>query len=264
MEPEEKEKMVLEGIELSEDMLFYGSVIKLEELVSLASRCIEEIENTGNVRLIILETWLFIDFCTRELLMSGLGLNEVNLENYDLRVNLLPKSFIECIKIIKRIKEVHKVLPRDPMEKSIRLPIGFLLFMKKQYPDFFSQFLDIEQEYYKEYAPELVKKDHIEQATVVAYKGFDRTEYSRIPKAWLEAVNRIDEDWIKSVKKLNLARNYAAHSYNSEEVLKRMGYSGANAVNHLKAECLRLVKNLIGIAKAAEETMNHQANENDT
>jgi hypothetical protein len=87
----------------------------------------------------------------------------------------------------------------------------------------------------------------------VTPKGFDRVEYSRIPKGWLEAVNRIDQNWIKSVKKLNLTRNYATHSYDSEEILKRMEYSGVNAVKHLKAECLRLVQNLMGIAKAAEE-----------
>lgn len=253
MESEEKETMELEGVELSEDMLFYGSTVKHGEFASLASRCIQEVETTNNVRLMVLETWLFIDFCTRELLISGLGLNEVNLETYDLRFNLLPKNFSECIKIIERLKEVHKDLPRDPQEKSVKLPGRFLFFIKKQYPEFLSQLLGIEQEYYKQYAPELIKKDPFDPATIVIYKGSNRVEYSRIPTGWLEAVNRIDQDWIKSVNRLNLARNYAAHSYDPGEILKRMGYSGANAVKHLKEECLRLLQNLIGITKAAGE-----------
>ena len=78
-------------------------------------------------------------------------------------------------------------------------------------------------------------------------------QYSRIPKGWIKAVKRIDKDWIKGAYRLNDARNYAAHSYDSKKILQRMGYSGTSAVAHLKDECLKLLRNLIGVAKATEK-----------
>ena len=249
--------MELDGIELSEDTVFFGSADKLEELVSIASKCIEEIQSTEKARLIVLETWLFIDFCIRELLMSALGLHDVSVEGYDLRFSLLPRSFSECVKIIERLKEVHTALPRDPQEKSIRLPARFLFLLKDRHPELFSRFLEVEQEYYREHAPGLVKKESIEQPVAwvnfAATVGENRAEYSRISSGWLTAVSRIDQDWLKSVSRLNLARNFAAHSYDSEEILVRMGYSGPKAISHLREECLALLKNLIGVAKAAAD-----------
>ena len=93
MEPKDDEKMELDGIEFSEDVLFYGSSLRLKELVKLAEKCIKEVEGSINVRLIVLETWLFIDFCIRELLMSGLDLNRANTDAFDLRYHILPNSF---------------------------------------------------------------------------------------------------------------------------------------------------------------------------
>jgi len=249
--------MELDGIELSEDMLFYGSVVKLEELVSRAKRCSGEVEGSNNVRVIVLETWLFVDFCIRELLMSGLGLNGLNVDAFDLRFHLLPNSFSECIKLVERLKKTHSGLPRDPQEKAIKLPIDFFFLLKRQHSGFLDQLLDIEQEYYRKYAPELTKRDPLEEAlkldTTVTCEDPEPVEYSRIPKGWLEAVGRIDQTWIKTAYRLNEARNYAAHSYDSERILQRMGYSGADAVAHLKDECITLLWKLTGITKAMEE-----------
>ncbi len=250
MKLKDKNKMELSGIELSEEMLFYGSYFKMKELIKLAGKCIEEVKGSNNARLIILETWLFIDFCIREILMSGLNLNRVNVDACDLRLHLLPKSFRECIKLIEKLKEIHSGLLQDPQEKGVRLPLHFLFFIQKQYPDFFNQLLDIEQKYYNKYVPELVTKNYnpLEVETTPV-----KVQYSQIPKEWIRAVGRIDQTWIKSVNRLSEARNYAAHSYDSKKILRRMGYSGINAVAHLKDECLKLLRNLIGISKIIEK-----------
>lgn len=250
MEPKDDEKMKLDGIEFSEDVLFYGSPLKLKELVKLAEKCIGEVEGSNNVRLIILETWLFIDFCIRELLMSGLDLNRVNIDACDLRSQLLPISFRRCIELIEKLKKTHSGLPQDPHEKGIRIPLCLLSFIKKHYPDFYEQLRDIEEEYYTKHVPELVTKKYnqLEVETISA-----PVQYSRISKGWIKAVERIDKDWIKSANRLNDARNYAAHSYDSKNILQRMGYSGTSAVAHLKDECVKLLRNLIGVAKATEE-----------
>lgn len=253
MESEQEEIMEIEGIQLSDDMLFYGSTRKLEELIILASKHIEEIEQTDNVRLIVLETWLFVDYCIRELLMSGMELSRFNIESYDLRFKLLPKSFMECINIIVRLKEVHSDLPRDPDDKAIKLPAVFLFFIKKNYPEFFNNFLEIEQEYYRQHATELVKKDPEKIIPPLQEDNSEQVEYSRISLGWLKAVSRIDDVWVKSAKKLNEARNYAAHSYDSEQILKRMGYSGNKAIDQVKNECKGLLNKLIGITKSISD-----------
>ncbi len=41
--------------------------------------------------------------------------------------------------------------------------------------------------------------------------------------------------------------------YDSKKILQRMGYSGTSAVARLKDECVKLLHNLIGLAKVIEE-----------
>ena len=250
MEPKDDEKMELDGIEFSEDVLFYGSPFKLKELVKLAEKCIGEVEGSSNVRLIVLETWLFIDFCIRELLMSGLDLNRANIDACDLRYQLLPISFVRCIGLIEKLKKTHSGLLQDPNESAIELPIHFMFFIKKHYPNFLNQLLDIQEEYYTKYVPELVTKKYnpLEVEIIPA-----PVQYSRIPRGWIKAVERIDKDWIKSANRLNDARNYAAHSYDSKKILQRMNCSGISPVEHLKDECVKLLRNLIGVAMTTEE-----------
>ncbi len=254
--PMPEEKMELDGIELSENMLFYGAAQKLEELAFLASRCIEEVERSDNVRVIVLETWLFIDFCVREFLISGLDLSSINVERCDLRIHLLPRSFRECIDLIIRLRAVHSALPRDPLDKAVRLPMRFLFFIKKEFPDFVAQLRDVEQQYYRRYAPELVKKDPLELATRITLASStvpeSRVEYSHISVDWLKAVAKIDEEWTKTASRLNDARNFAAHSYDASAILGRMGYSGPNAVSHLKGECTEMLRKLIGVSASIE------------
>jgi len=244
------EKMKLYGIEFSEEILFYGSSLKLMELCKLAEKCIKEVEGSNNARLIILETWLFIDFCIRELLMSGLGLNKVNLDTCDLRYFVIPNSFYRCVELLVKLKKVHSSLPQDPNESAIKLPINFISFIKHHYPNFFKQLLDIEKEYYSKHVPELVTKKYnpleVEKIPVPI-------QYTRIPEEWIKAVDRIDKDWIESAKRLNNARNQAAHSYNSKKILQYMDYSETSAVANLKNECIKLLRNLIGVEKVIEE-----------
>ena len=252
MSSDENERMELDGIELSEDMLFYGSAVKLEELVNLAGRCIDEIESSDNVRIIVIETWLFIDFCIRELLISGLNLDRLNIDAFDLRIELLPRNFRHCINLITSLRDSHSNLLRDPQEKAIKMPIQYWFCLKKKHPEFFKQILDIEQEYYHEYAPELTAKanlEHMLSQSTIATIDDKSNQYSRISLGWLEAVDRIDTDWLNSVEKLNDARNFAAHSYDSTRILKRMGFSGKNAITHLKEKCIALLHDLIGITK---------------
>lgn len=250
MEPKDDEKMELDGIEFSEDVLFYGSPLKLGELVKLAGKCIGEVEGSNNVRLIVLETWIFIDFCIRELLMSGLDLNRVNIDACDLRYHILPNSFHRCIELIKKLKKTHSGLPQDPHQKGIRLPLCFLSFIKKHYPDFYDQLRDIEEEYYTKHVPELVTKKYNPLEVKITPAP---VQYSRISKEWIKAVERIDKNWIKSVYRLNDARNCAAHSYDSKKILQCMNCSGMSPVEHLKDECIKLLHTLIGVAKATEE-----------
>jgi hypothetical protein len=250
----DNEDMILDGIQFEKDSLIYGSVIKLEELTTLANKNINEIESSDNVRLIVLEAWLFIDYCIREFLLAGLNLSELNVENCDLRFNLLPRSFVDCINLLEKIKKTHQGLPRDPRENSITLPLKFLFILKNDQPELFHKLLDFEQEYYKRYAPELVHKrfDVFSTDPLDIFKN--GTEYSRISTVWLAAANRIDDEWIKSAIRLNLARNMSAHSYDQMKISQKMGYTGANYIEHIKSECLSLIEKLVGLKQENNAT----------
>jgi hypothetical protein len=254
--PTPEDRMEIDGIELSEDVLFYGTSHKLEELASLASICLGEVQRSENVRIIVLEAWLFVDYCIREFLISGLDLNSINVEHCDLRIQLLPRSFRECINLIIKLRTVHSALPRDPSDMAIRLPIRYLFFIQKELPDLFTQLLDAEQQFYRHYAPDLVKKDRSEITTYITEASVSKperqVEYSHISPHWLKAVARIDEAWIKSAIRLNEARNFAAHSYDVSAILSRMGYSGPSGINHLKSECAEMLNKLIGISKSID------------
>ncbi|GAH88350.1 unnamed protein product, partial [marine sediment metagenome] len=54
------------------------------------------IDNNDNPRIIVIQTWLIIDFSIREILITGLGLSRFIVDDLDLRDYLLPRGFDNC------------------------------------------------------------------------------------------------------------------------------------------------------------------------
>jgi len=92
------------------NIAFFGTRDDLSEFKQVAEKCLETIEETNNIRLIVIETWLFVDFSVRQLIMSALDLSKFNHEDYDLRYKLIPKNFSESLELLEKIKNTNEKL----------------------------------------------------------------------------------------------------------------------------------------------------------
>jgi len=56
----------------------------------------------------------------------------------------------------------------------------------------------------------------------------------------------IDEEWFKKARKINSTRNLAAHSYDQQKICAKLGFTGPDAQEKVKEECLNLIRQLLG------------------
>jgi hypothetical protein len=71
--------------------LLFGKVSDWKECEARAQAYVQILAETQSVRLMVLETWFFVDFAIRELLMYGLQLDKIDNADLDLRYTLLPR-----------------------------------------------------------------------------------------------------------------------------------------------------------------------------
>lgn len=242
----------LKNIKLAEDdlenMMFIGTSIEFKEFLKAADNCIETIKQSDNIRLIVLETWLFLDYSIRVLLVGAIDGNRINRDEYDLKFYALPRNFRACVELLVRIKQVNDKLPLNPSTNAIKSPIKYLLFLKNEHPQFFAQSSEIEQLYYQKYYPELVAPTTLNHISIKPIT-FDSKEqkYRNLSTAWLNMTKRIDDSWKKKALRLDNTRNYAAHSFDMMKIAENMGYKGGNTTKHVRNECLDLIEQLLGI-----------------
>jgi len=242
---------------MGENAPFFGNVLDLEDYIQVAEECVKAIAGAQSIRQVVLETWLLVDYATRELLSNLWRLKEFNDEenDFDLRYQLLP-GFEQCLRLIERVLAVQRARPEAPDDYQVRIsPASFLLFFMKRCPDEFEQFRQIEEKYYQEHHPELAKQE--EDSSVVFTTSssiLSRGERFRVNKAWVEALQGLDENWFRLARRLNKARNRAAHSHDSSKILSAFGYSGANAEAKTKQECIQMIDTLLGITRKPENT----------
>ena len=69
----------------------------------------------------------------------------------------------------------------------------------------------------------------------------------KLSTTWLDLVGRLDKAWFRNARRLNKARNEAAHSTSHEKILEAFGVHGENAIERAKAKCQELIATLLGI-----------------
>jgi len=240
-------------IKVKTELLFYGSVLELEEYLNTAENCLAAVRNSTNIRLIVLETWLFLDYSIRLLLMGAFSLGKYNHEEYDLRYNLLPRSFEACLTLLLKLKKTNKELLPNPENNRILFPMRFLLFLKKEHKDFLEKLIEKEKEYYQKNFPLLSKENNKITVSSVPNIKIVSNNYRRISDTWLEAVAGIDEEWSNKATKLNGARNLAAHSYDVQKIAARLGYTGKRASELVTTHCMELLEQMIGIVSKPKD-----------
>jgi hypothetical protein len=237
----------LENMAFQEDSLFYGSVSTLEQLAKIADAAIATIRSSETPRLVVIETWLILDYAIREFLISGLDLDKFNVSSFDLRYRLLPKSLSGCLDILRGLADAHGSLDPPPHDKRLTYRLGYLRFLKERHPEEFERLLQLEREYYRECAPELLLENSTQAASLPP--AHPSAEHTHLPKDWLNIAGRLDDQWFRNARRLNEARNHAAHVYDQNRILSTFGLAGPNALSLLKSQCEILLASLVGVAR---------------
>lgn len=230
---------------------FYGSAFDMQDYAKIAEECINAIGNSTSIRQVVLETWLLVDYAIRELLSNLWGVKQFNSEDedFDLRYELLP-NFERCTRLLETVLNIQRSLEEDPDTHSVKMPARFLYFYQKSHPDEFERFLQIEQEYYRKYYPQLATSErNASSHTTTSISVMPLRRMYRVNKAWVEALRDLDEAWFRLARRLNKARNVAAHSYDANKILSAFGYAGPNAADQTKRECMKMLGKLLGVVQ---------------
>jgi len=259
MEQNEELIGLSDTISMRENAPWFGSFLNIDEYTKVVIECFNSIEKSSNVREIVLETWLILDYFVRMVLSNLWELDEFNNEekDFDLKNELLP-SFENCLRLLERILTIQRSLNENPISHLIKVSFGFWLFIKKEHPDFHKKFLEVEEDYYQKYYPQLSRKSQQETWLYSSSKPLNVLSSKQrycVNKGWVNGLSNLDEEWFKLARKLNKARNKSAHSHDPSSIAKAFGYSGANETEHIKQECLGLIDKLIGIVKMPKDQM---------
>jgi len=121
--------------------------------------------------------------------------------------------------------------------------------LAKNHGDIGERLKEIEAEYFAKRHPELVEQ--IKQGWQFCYMPREEG-IERLPSGWLEVVSNLGDDWFSLARRLNRARNKAAHSYDPSAIAKAFGIAGPQTVDMVRTECLELLKKLLGITLNAD------------
>jgi len=228
---------------------FWGREEQLNKLADLVRRCVETVTQSESQREMVLETWLLLDYAVRDLVLSGYGLYRFCHEEFDLRYELLPKSFEALLRLLKKTISFQSSLNNQPCPSHdyppyIRCSIGFLKHLADNHSDIAEVLKKIETEYFALLHPELAEQ--IEQGMQFYHRATPQ-RFEALPSGWLEVASNLGEDWFCLARRLNKARNKAAHSHDSLAIAKAFGITGPRAIELVRDECLRLLDKLLGI-----------------
>jgi hypothetical protein len=242
-----------EYLELSETVAvrartaFWGSAADVEEFTRFAEECLRVVEASGNPRQVFLETWLIVDHSIRTVLSNILRLGAFNNEDkgLDLRYDLLPSSFEHCVRVLRRVLEVQRSLPEEPVRDRLTASAAFWFFLKKHHGDLLDRLLQLEREYHGDKQPE-------PGMAVLYAPSFSLTGKAPrycVNKACVESLAAMDDAWFEMALRLNKVRNKAAHVIDQAAILRALGYSGEDASKRAKQECVNMIGKLLGLVR---------------
>lgn len=231
------------------DAPFLMNVHDIRELEELADAWSQTMRSSNGLRQIVLDSWLLVDFWARITLCAAFGgLDRHSTPEFDIRYELLPQSHERCLALIERLYAAHSKLPDARPTSSVTGNIGFWVYLSKHHSALQDQIIAADKAY--------LEKTYGTEPTGYAADVFsthskvpsllERTP-KKLPATWLDLVGRLDKVWFRNARRLNKARNEAAHSTNHEKILEAFGVHGENAIEGAKAECQKLITTLLGI-----------------
>jgi len=242
---------------LRADAPFYFSGNDFEEFQCLVDQWNQTIANTRGLRQIVLETWLLLDYWVRVTLCGAFGISKHSTPEFDLCYELLPHSFERCLSLLQNLYKAHSVLP-DPhlprFGRQLTASYAFWKLLKSEHPALLEQLLQIEKVYLESEFGQgsthgLAFLECDTTATSFEAIQWRKRTVEKLPHGWLEAVGKLDEEWYRNARRLNKARNEAAHSTEQTRILRAFGIKGEAAIERAKEECSRLIERLLGITR---------------
>ena len=206
------------------------------------------IKKTEEIRVVVLETWMLVEYYIRLGLSYAYDINKYKTEKLNPKYDLLPNSFQVCLDKLNILLVSQRSLPLPPTKKvEMTSSYGLWKYMKEEYPHTFEEILKITDEYNSKKFPEL--HDEIESSifAVKTYYG----PYQDVK--FTSMFENITENWFKEAKKLNRARNVAAHSYDAKNIYKELGVSGDNRFESCRQYCIKLIEELCFITECDME-----------
>lgn len=218
----------------------------LENINSQIREGITHIRSAKNARIVVLETWLIVDWFVSHLILSGIGAIDHDVKKLNIFSSLLPRRFETRLDFLKEFIEVQRNLEVKPVDESHKLSISlkFFSYMKSKYKDVLDQLIEIENEFNIE---ELGLSENTLQVSRPVL--LDGKQFRTVSESWLDSVESLGKLWFQKASNLNKARNQAAHSYAQNEVYQAFGINGTKKFQLLKSYCLELLEELIGIEK---------------
>lgn len=216
-------------VSLYEQMEFNGNV---EQVFSLITQSV-------NPRIIILETWLIIDYAITQMLFVGLDLKQYRGSYF----KPLPESFDRKLELLCNLIQEQKLLLPRPTDYTLHLPKGFFMFCYQHYPDELKIINKVEYKFY----------DWIMSQDCAVKQTGDLSKFRFVSDEWIEAVGGIiDSGWRTAAKRLNKVRNNAAHIFDTNELYKALDLAGTDEIKlqQLRDECSALLNFLLGIKNA--------------
>jgi len=233
------------------NVLFFGSIRDLEKLTALVSHCLSVLRDSTDIRQIVLETWLVVDYSIRRFLLAGFELERFCDEDFDLLYNLLPRGFSTLLNLLSDTVKYSRKVPLEPEPIEVdrfggfKASCEFWKFVCGRYPELVERINDIQREYIAEHNPYLTEGE-----TVAFFPGIcidQERKVEKIQLGWREVACALDDDWFKCANQLNKARNVAAHSFRTDEIARPFGLSGPNALTLAKDKCFSIMSTLLGL-----------------
>lgn len=173
----------------------------------------ETINESQNLRQIILEAWLLIDYIITYLLLGALQIPE----RIESELKLLPFSFEAKIELIKKLRKTEE--GKLPNQKSY--------WAFELHPDFHSELMKDEKLYkmFLELAMQFEAKTSPPGTLVLPRNDFEQSRF--VSEWWYAQVSVLDDEWFQNCKRLNKARNLAVHKrkMDEDETFKEFGTS---------------------------------------
>ncbi len=229
-----------------------------DSLVEFMTNSVNRIETETSPRIIVLETWLMLDYVIRELIIWGVGVKAISNDEFDLKNELLPIGFKNCLDLLIKLKKQQESLLVDPNKNCIKLPLGFWHYIDTKLEGKEKEIvLKVIYRYQKKKNPNYLTPEEIRSSNEVSSNSIvvnkklntipQNSDFRTVDDHWLNIMKYLDEKWVGRVNQINKARNSAAHSYNEETVFKDFGIKGKDRVEKLRKYCIDTISSLLKI-----------------